>query len=165
MASRYTILLDRTEEDDDPAAHGGATDGRRQVAAELRESIDATGLPVGVFAVTGREEIPDELVGDFAETLLERAERHLRAARAAPHGRLAGSTAPSSPAGSRTRSRLPIMPSIRWCCSRATPKRTSRGRAEGGPDGAAAVSRPGTASANPGPVRCWTWPARCPLWV
>jgi hypothetical protein len=83
MASRYTILLDRTAEEDDQSAHGGAAGGRRQVAAELCEAIDASGLPVGVFQVAAREEIPDELVGDFGETLLERAERHLRVAREA----------------------------------------------------------------------------------
>lgn len=73
MKYRYTIILDRfAEEDygpedkaDDPGDdtgyyHDGTDLGARvQVATELQEAIDRTGLPVGQFSVLTREVVDD----------------------------------------------------------------------------------------------------------
>ena len=48
----YVITLYRTAEEDDPAVHGGR-DGAEQVAAELQEAMEVSGVPVGHFEVSG----------------------------------------------------------------------------------------------------------------
>jgi hypothetical protein len=61
---RYTIILDRTD-DEDYGREVGITDGhdgsdlgaRQQVAKELQAAADVTGLPVGTFDVIKREKI------------------------------------------------------------------------------------------------------------
>lgn len=54
---RYTIQLDRDEADD--LAYGDGTDEGQiaQVAKELQEAMDTTGLPVGMFQIVAREEV------------------------------------------------------------------------------------------------------------
>ena len=55
---RYTIQLDRDEGDD--LAYGDGTDAGQiaQVAKELQEAMDDTGLPVGTFQIVSREQVP-----------------------------------------------------------------------------------------------------------
>lgn len=47
----YVIVLYRTDEEDNPEAHGSELSGVEQVAAELQEANDLTGLPVGRWKV------------------------------------------------------------------------------------------------------------------
>jgi len=51
----YTIRLFRSNEEDSPESHGSALSGTAQVAAELQEAIEGTGLPVGEFRVVSAQ--------------------------------------------------------------------------------------------------------------
>ena len=55
MPNVYTILLCRGADEDDPSSHGNNLSGPDQVAAELQEAMNASGLPVGFFQVVGVE--------------------------------------------------------------------------------------------------------------
>lgn len=63
---RYTIVLDRLPWEDSADGEIDVTDpdeGRRQVAAELREAVIEYGLPVGYFNVVAVEEREDHEYG------------------------------------------------------------------------------------------------------
>ena len=74
MKYRYTIELDRTADEDygpeaddgtptainrNPYHDGSETEAIAQVASELQEAMDDTGLPVGEFRIIKREVIED----------------------------------------------------------------------------------------------------------
>lgn len=57
MTIRYTILLDRDEADDLAYGDGSEAGQIAQVAKELQEAMDDSGLPVGMFQIVKREEV------------------------------------------------------------------------------------------------------------
>jgi hypothetical protein len=64
----YTILIERElGEDDYFEAHGGdGAAAAEQVAAEIQEAMQASGLPVGFFRVVKREIAPIGSIYDVA---------------------------------------------------------------------------------------------------